>query len=137
MQDEKNRSASADIHPMSRREFTALTLAAGVAAAIPAQSAQAAAAVSSTDVEIRTPNGVCDAAFVHPGSGRWPAVIMFPDVFGLRPTFRDMAKRLAADGYSVLVPNPFYRATRRRASSSASISRTPMTERGSARCARR
>ena len=64
------------------------------------------------DVEITTPDGVSNAAFVHPETGAWPAVVIWPDAGGLRPAMRDMAKRLAAEGYSVLVPNPFYRVTR-------------------------
>jgi carboxymethylenebutenolidase len=58
------------------------------------------------------PDGTCDAALVHPQSGRWPAVILFSDALGLRPTMRAMAKRLAMDGYTVLVPNPYYRSTK-------------------------
>lgn len=97
---------------ISRREFTALTLAAGVSAATGA-SAASVAEVIDTDVLVKTPSGTCDAALVHPqGSGRWPAVIIFPDVFGLRPTMRAMAKRLATNGFTVLVPNPFYRSTK-------------------------
>ena len=65
-----------------------------------------------TNVEIKTPDGTCDAAFIHPASGAHPAVIIWPDAFGLRPSMRDMAKRLAAAGYSVLVPNPFYRVAK-------------------------
>jgi carboxymethylenebutenolidase len=66
-----------------------------------------------TDVEIKTSSGVCEAALVHPaGRGAWPAVILFADAFGLRPAMRDMAKRLAQDGYTVLVPNPYYRTTK-------------------------
>jgi carboxymethylenebutenolidase len=64
------------------------------------------------DVEIPTPDGVCNAAFVHPDTGRWPGVVIWPDAGGLRQTMRDMGKRLAAEGYAVLVPNPFYRVTR-------------------------
>jgi len=60
-------------------------------------------------VEITTPDGTVDAYFVHPASGEAPGVIMWPDIFGLRPAFRAMADRLAAEGYAVLVPNPFYR----------------------------
>jgi carboxymethylenebutenolidase len=96
---------------MSRREFTALSLAAGVAASVGA--AHAAAPTIGKDVQIKTPSGVCDAALLHPqGSGHWPAVILFTDAFGLRPTMRDMASRLASDGYTVLVPNPYYRSTK-------------------------
>src|SRR5205814_4797341 len=56
-----------------------------------------------------TADGTCDAAFIHPAAGAHAVVIIWPDAFGLRPSMRDMAKRLAAEGYSVLVPNPFYR----------------------------
>lgn len=96
---------------ISRREFTALSIAAGVAAATAASGA-AAKEVIDSDVEVSTPAGVSDAALVHPRDGSWPGVILFTDVFGLRPTMRDMAKRLAAEGYTVLVPNPFYRTTK-------------------------
>ena len=66
-----------------------------------------------SDVQIKTASGVCDAALIYPnGVGRWPAVVFYVDAFGLRPSMRDMAKRLAHDGYSVLVPNPYYRSTR-------------------------
>ncbi len=62
------------------------------------------------DVDVATPAGHCDAVLAHvPGRGELPAVILFPDAYGLRPAIRDMAKRLAAQGYAVLVPNPFYR----------------------------
>ena len=94
---------------LSRREFVSLSVAAGIAAA--AGSADAADAVEKA-VEIKTPDGTCDAAFIHPASGSHAAVIIWPDAFGLRPSMRDMAKRLAADGYSVLVPNPFYRISK-------------------------
>src|SRR5216110_3195872 len=49
---------------------------------------------------------------MHPATGSHPGVLLWPDAFGLRPTMREMAKRLAADGYSVLVPNPFYRISK-------------------------
>jgi carboxymethylenebutenolidase len=101
-----------DQPPISRRDFTALSLAAGVTAAsgVRAGSTREATVV---DVQVNTSNGVCDAALAHPqGHGQWPGVILFVDAFGLRPTMRDMAKRLAQDGYSVLVPNPYYRSTK-------------------------
>jgi carboxymethylenebutenolidase len=63
-------------------------------------------------VTVKTPDGTCDAAFIHPASGAYPGVIIWPDALGLRRSMRDMAKRLAAEGYSVLVPNPFYRVSR-------------------------
>jgi carboxymethylenebutenolidase len=98
--------------PFSRRDFTAMSIAAGLTAATGARAA-AAHEVLDTDVEVKTQDGTCDAALVHPkGQGRWPAAILFVDAFGLRPTMRDMAKRLAQDGYIVLVPNPYYRSTK-------------------------
>jgi carboxymethylenebutenolidase len=95
---------------LRRRDFNAiLTATAGLAAS---GSAEAADEIVETDVEIKTPDGTCDAAFIHPKSGSHPGVLIWPDAFGLRPSMRDMAKRLAADGYSVLVPNPFYRVSK-------------------------
>jgi carboxymethylenebutenolidase len=104
-----------DSNKISRREFTALSIAAGVTAATAATGASIATAgdMVETDVLVTTPNGSCDAALIHPkGKGQWPGIILFVDVFGLRPTMRDMAKRLAASGYTVLVPNPYYRTTK-------------------------
>jgi carboxymethylenebutenolidase len=92
---------------ITRRDFVT-SVAAGIAAAAGADL-NAQQQVSDTTVEIRTPDGTCDAAFVHPATGSYPAVIIWPDAFGLRPSMRDMAKRLAGSGYAVLVPNPFYR----------------------------
>lgn len=68
-----------------------------------------AVAVTDGEVTITTPDGTCDAYFVHPASGTAPGVLMWPDIFGLRPAKRQMAKRLAESGYSVLCVNPFYR----------------------------
>jgi carboxymethylenebutenolidase len=68
-----------------------------------------AVAVMESDVTITTPDGACDAYFVHPSTGAAPAVLLWPDIFGLRPAMRQMGKRLAESGYSVLVVNPFYR----------------------------
>jgi carboxymethylenebutenolidase len=93
---------------VSRRTFGLMTVLGGVAAAA---AAQAAAAVVEKDVEVKTPDGTADAALFHPpGQGTWPAVLIWPDILGLRPVFREMGRRLAAQGYVVLVPNPFYRA---------------------------
>jgi carboxymethylenebutenolidase len=105
---EQNRDArSGDI---ARRDFVALSVTAGLAAT--AGTAAAAPDVVESDVEIKTADGTCDAAFIHPKAGSHPGVLIWPDAFGLRPAMRDFAKRLAADGYSVLVPNPFYRVSK-------------------------
>jgi carboxymethylenebutenolidase len=92
---------------LSRREFGAVSLGAGLVSLVPAGAY--AAETTGADVEIKTPDGTCDAYFVHPAKGKHPAVLIWPDIFGLRPAFKDMAKRLAESGYSVLVINPFYR----------------------------
>jgi carboxymethylenebutenolidase len=102
VQNENDYSSS----PLPRRDFVAMSMAAGLASAA---AVSAAASVVETEVEIKTPDGTCDAAFIHPATGSHPGVLIWPDAFGLRPSMRDMAKRLAAEGYSVLVPNPFYR----------------------------
>jgi carboxymethylenebutenolidase len=91
---------------VTRRQFGAL-VAAGVALALP--KVANAVAVTDMDVTIKTPDGTCDAYFVHPATGTAPGVLVWPDIFGLRPAFRDMGKRLAESGYSVVVVNPFYR----------------------------
>ena len=96
---------------LSRREFVTLSLAAGLAVAAGSASAADLPVVESM-VQVKTPDGVCDAAFIHPSSGSHPAVIIWPDAFGLRPSMRDIGKRIAAEGYSVLVPNPFYRVAK-------------------------
>ncbi len=75
----------------------------------PTGSAASAVATTESEVSITTPDGVCDAYFVHPTTGAAPAVLIWPDIFGLRPAFRQMGKRLAESGYAVLVVNPFYR----------------------------
>ncbi len=92
---------------LSRREFGALTLGAGLMAVLP--RAADAAEVIEQEVQIKTPDGTCDAYFVHPAKGTSPGVLVWPDAFGLRPAFRQMGKRLAESGYAVLVVNQFYR----------------------------
>ena len=94
---------------MSRRDLVALSVAAGIAAATGSVMA-AETPVVETDVEVKTPDGTCDAAFLHPATGSHPGVLIWPDAFGLRPALRGMGKRLAAEGYAVLIPNPYYRA---------------------------
>src|ERR1035441_5621180 len=68
-----------------------------------------AVAVTESEVSVTTPDGAADCYFVHPASGTAPGVLVWPDIFGLRPAFRQMGKRLAESGYSVLIVNPFYR----------------------------
>jgi carboxymethylenebutenolidase len=92
---------------VTRKQFGAL-LGAGVAMLLP-QVANAAA-VTESEVTVTTPDGAADCYFVHPASGTAPGVLIWPDIFGLRPAFRQMGKRLAESGYSVLVVNPFYRS---------------------------
>jgi carboxymethylenebutenolidase len=101
----------ADEASASRRDFIARSLAAGLVAAT-SRSFAATLDVVESEVTVTTPDGTCDAAFIHPASGAYPGVIIWPDAGGLRPSMRDMAKGLAAEGYSVLVPNPFYRVSK-------------------------
>jgi len=93
---------------LSRREFGAMSVAAGMAMLLP--RAEGAVAVTESDVNIKTPDGTADCYFVHPASGTGAGVVVWPDILGLRPAFRTMGKRLAESGYSVLVVNPFYRS---------------------------
>jgi carboxymethylenebutenolidase len=112
MTDEPKNQPTNDAHSgdMTRRGFAALLVGAGLAATTTTHSAAAAGPeVVEADVEIKTADGTCDAAFVHPKAGSYPGVLIWPDAFGLRPSMRAIAKRIAAEGYSVLVPNPFYR----------------------------
>jgi carboxymethylenebutenolidase len=91
---------------VTRREFGVL-LGAGMAMLLP-QVANAVA-VTESDVNVMTPDGTADCYFVHPATGTAAGVLLWPDIFGLRPAMRQMGKRLAESGYSVLVVNPFYR----------------------------
>src|SRR5205085_9400837 len=92
---------------VTRKQFGIL-LGAGVAMMLP--EVANAATVTESDVNVTTPDGIADCYFVHPASGTAPGVLVWPDIFGLRPAVRQMGKRLAESGYSVLVVNPFYRA---------------------------
>ena len=103
---------------VTRRQFGVL-LGAGVAMMLPLVAD--AVAVEESDVNVVTPDGTADCYFVHPASGTAAAVLMWPDIFGLRPAFRQMGKRLAESGYCVLVVNPFYR-----------VKKAPTAEKGSA-----
>lgn len=97
-----------DIKKYSRRDVGALA-AAGFGASMMLPRAADAADVNESDISIQTPDGQCDAYFVAPSAGKHAAVLIWPDIFGLRPAFRQMGKRLAESGYAVLVVNPFYR----------------------------
>lgn len=94
--------------PVGRRSFTALAGAGALVAALPARAIEGKALVRR-DVAITTADGTCDAYFVAPAEGRHPGVLVWPDIRGLRPAFRQMADRLAGEGYAVLTINPFYR----------------------------
>src|SRR6201993_3252460 len=91
---------------VTRKQFGKI-LGAGMAMMLP--KVANAAAVTESDVSVMTPDGTADCYFVHPSSGTAPGVLVWPDIFGLRPAFRQMGKRLAESGYAVLVVNPFYR----------------------------
>ncbi|MCP5143711.1 MAG: dienelactone hydrolase family protein [Gammaproteobacteria bacterium] len=95
---------------MTRRQFGAVSMGVGLTMLLP--RAADALDVTEMDVEIQTPDGKADCYFVHPASGRHPGVLIWPDALGLRPAFRQMGKRLAEAGYSVLVVNPYYRSER-------------------------
>jgi carboxymethylenebutenolidase len=110
MTDPRNdaRPQGASSKEIARRDFVVLSVAAGLAATAPSAAA-ARLEVAESNVEIKTPDGTCDAAFIRPESGSHPGVLVWPDAFGLRPSIREIARRLASTGYSALVPNPFYR----------------------------
>jgi carboxymethylenebutenolidase len=108
---------------VTRKQFGVM-LGAGVALALP--QVASAVAVTETNVSVTTPDGAADCYFVHPASGAAPGVLVWPDIFGLRPAFRQMGKRLAQSGYSVLVVNPFYRS--RKAPTADAGSATPIEQ---------
>jgi len=92
---------------VTRKQFGGILGAAAVAMMLP--KVANAVTVTESEVTIKTPDGTCDAYFVHPSTGTAPGVVFWPDIFGLRPAMRQMGKRLAESGYSVVVVNPFYR----------------------------
>jgi carboxymethylenebutenolidase len=108
---------------VTRKQF-GIMLGAGVAMLLPRVAN--AAAVTESEVTVTTPDGAADCYFVHPASGTAPGVLVWPDIFGLRPAFRQMGKRLAESGYSVLVVNPFYRV--KKAPTAESGSATPIPQ---------
>src|SRR5216117_1881728 len=103
---------------VTRRQFGVM-LGAGVAMLLP--QVPNAVKVTEAEVTVKTPDGNADCYFVHPSTGTAPGVLVWPDIFGLRPAFRQMGKRLAESGYSVLVVNPFYR-----------VKKAPTADKGSA-----
>lgn len=108
---------------VTRRQFGAL-LGAGVVMMLP--RAVDAVDVTESEVTVKTPDGTADCYFVHPVSGTAPGVLVWPDIFGLRPAFRQMGRRLAESGYAVLVVNPFYRVMK--APTAAAGSKTPIPQ---------
>jgi carboxymethylenebutenolidase len=108
---------------VTRKQFGVL-LGAGVAMMLPRVAN--AVAVTESDVDVKTPDGTADCYFAHPASGATAGVLVWPDIFGLRPAFRQMGKRLAESGYSVLVVNPFYRT--KKAPTAASGSATSIQD---------
>src|SRR5499433_2967939 len=115
---EKDKQEFEALGLVTRRQFGVM-LGAGVAMMLP-QVADAVT-VTESEVSVMTPDGTADAYFVRPASGTAPGVLVWPDIFGLRPAFRQMGKRLAESGYSVLVVNPFYR-----------VKKAPTADKGSA-----
>ena len=108
---------------VTRRQFGVL-LGAGISMLLP--QVLNAVAVTESEVTIKTPDGTADAYFVHPATGTAPGVLVWPDIFGLRPAFRQMGKRLAESGYAVLVVNPFYRV--KKAPTAANGAATPIPD---------
>jgi carboxymethylenebutenolidase len=103
---EEDRAQFEALGLVTRKQF-GMMLGAGMAMMLP--KVANAAAVTESDVTVTTPDGSADCYFVHPASGTGAGVLIWPDIFGLRPALRQMGKRLAESGYSVLVVNPFYR----------------------------
>jgi carboxymethylenebutenolidase len=108
---------------VTRRQFSAM-LGAGIVMMLPRTTH--AVAVTESDVMVKTPGGTADGYFVFPASGTAPGVLVWPDIFGLRPAFRQMGKRLAESGYAVLVVNPFYRV--KKAPTAESGASTPIQQ---------
>lgn len=97
-------------YAFTRRRLGALAASATLIAALP--RAAHAAAVTDSDIMVKTPDGEAEAYIVHPSTGKAPAVIMWVDILGLRPVYRQLAQRLAEEGYTVIAPNPYYRVTK-------------------------
>src|ERR1700742_1171596 len=108
---------------VTRKQFGVM-LGTGIAMMLPRVAN--AVTVTESDVTVTTPDGSADCYFVHPASGTAPGVLIWPDIFGLRPAFRQMGKRLAESGYSVVVVNPFYRA--KKAPTAPQVGATPIDQ---------
>jgi carboxymethylenebutenolidase len=103
---EEDREQFESLGSVTRKQF-GMVLGAGMAMMLPRVAN--AAAVTESEVNVTTPDGTADCYFAHPSSGTAAGVLLWPDIFGLRPALRQMGKRLAESGYAVLVVNPFYR----------------------------
>ena len=110
MADEQDPQHASD--DITRRDFVRMSIAAGIAVGAGSTAADAQGSIVETPVDVKTPDGTCDAVFVHPATGAHPGVLIWPDAFGRRPSMHGFARRIAAEGYSVLVPNPFYRTAK-------------------------
>src|ERR1700688_2547451 len=120
---EKDRQEAEALGLVTRKQFGVI-LGAGIAMMLP-QVANAVA-VTESEVNVTTPDGTADCYFAHPASGTSPGVLVWPDIFGLRPAFREMRNRLAESGYSVLVVNPFYRT--KKAPTAEAGAKTPIPQ---------
>lgn len=101
---------AAKMPTLNRRQFGAMAGAGAVAACAPMESAEATGGLVENAVTFAAPGGTFDGVFIHPASGSHPAVILWPDIAGLRPAKVQMGRRLAEAGYAVLVANPYYRS---------------------------
>src|SRR5436309_8266038 len=120
---EQDRQEYERLGRVTRKQF-GMMLGAGIAMMLP--KVANAVTVTESDVNVTTPDGAADCYFVHPASGTAPGVLVWPDIFGLRPAFRQMGKRLAESAYSVLVVNPFYRV--KKAPTAESGATTPIPQ---------
>ncbi len=111
MGERPRRESSVSSTKLARRDFVKLSAAAGVGIAAPSIFKKHVEAVEA-DVEVKTTDGTCDAAFFHPAKGKHPGVLIWPDSGSLRPVFREIGRQLAAEGYAVLIPNHLYRTAK-------------------------
>ena len=124
--DDANAAANAIERGLSRRQFAAMSAAGAAASMAGAEQAIAAgAALKENAVTITTPDGQCDAFFVHPATGKHPGIIVWPDIAGSRDAYKVMARRLASDGYAVLLVNHYYRTAKAPLLSGLAEWRTP------------